>query len=108
MCNDVSVGPWAWEANLLALLVVLRLRRAGARAGFLPYRPIYCQTLRTSRLWLRFTHCALKRDTIYKWIERKSMPAHKVGSLWKFRKEEIDCWVRDGNAAGPNVSRKQR
>ena len=29
-----------------------------------------------------------KRDTIYKWIERKKMHAHKVGSLWKFRKEE--------------------
>ncbi len=38
-CNAVSVGPWAWEANLLALLVVLRLRRAGARAGCRPYRP---------------------------------------------------------------------
>ena len=53
-------------------------------------------------------YLGIKRDTVYKWIERKSMPAHKVGSLWKFRKEEIDCWVRDGKAAGPNVSRKPR
>ena len=27
------------------------------------------------------------------------MPAHKVGSLWKFKKEEIDDWVRSGGAA---------
>ena len=27
----------------------------------------------------------VKRDTVYKWIDRKQMPAHKVGRLWKFR-----------------------
>ena len=26
------------------------------------------------------------------------MPCHKVGRLWKFRKEEIDDWVRSGQA----------
>lgn len=26
-----------------------------------------------------------KRDTIYKWITRNKMPAHKVGRLWKFK-----------------------
>lgn len=43
-------------------------------------------------------YLGVKRDTVYKWIERKKMPAHKVGSLWKFRKEEIDAWVRSGEA----------
>ena len=38
----------------------------------------------------------VKRDTIYKWIERKGMPAHKVGRLWKFNKDEVDQWVRGG------------
>ena len=42
-----------------------------------------------------------KRDTIYKWIDRKRMPKHKVGSLWKLKKEEIDDWVRSGIAAVP-------
>ena len=41
-------------------------------------------------------YLGIKRDTVYKWIERKHMPAHKVDSLWKFRKEEIDEWVRSG------------
>ena len=43
-------------------------------------------------------YLGVKRDTIYKWIERKNLPAHKVGSLGKFRKEEIDDWVRSGEA----------
>lgn len=42
-------------------------------------------------------HLGVKRDTIYKWIERKGMPAHKVGRLWKFSKGEIDQWVIRGS-----------
>ena len=44
-------------------------------------------------------HVGIKRDTVYKWITRKSMPAHKVGSLWKFQLAEVDKWVRSGGAA---------
>jgi len=43
-------------------------------------------------------YLGVKRDTVYKWIERKKMPSHKVGRLWKFRKEEIDEWIRSGKA----------
>ena len=45
-------------------------------------------------------YLGIKRDTVYKWIARRAMPAHKVGRLWKFRKEEIDEWVRSGAASG--------
>ena len=41
----------------------------------------------------------VKRDTLYKWIVRKQMPAHKVGRLWKFKINEIDQWIREGEAA---------
>lgn len=44
-------------------------------------------------------YLGIKRDTVYKWIDRRNMPSHKVGRLWKFRKEEIDEWVRSGGAA---------
>ena len=47
-------------------------------------------------------YIGVKRDTVYKWIDRKKMPAHKVGCLWKFRKKEIDQWVRSGKAAAGN------
>ncbi len=53
--------------------------------------------------WLSIEEIAeylgIKRDTIYKWINRKQMPAHKVGILWKFRKTEIDAWVISGQAS---------
>ncbi len=43
-------------------------------------------------------HLGVNPDTIYKWITRKSMPAHKVGKLWKFLASEIDEWVKGGHA----------
>jgi excisionase family DNA binding protein len=44
-------------------------------------------------------HLGVKQDTIYKWLRRKAMPAHKVGRLWKFRIVEVDHWVESGKAA---------
>ena len=44
-------------------------------------------------------YLGIKRDTVYKWINKKQMPAHKVGSLWKFRKETVDEWVISGGAS---------
>jgi len=41
------------------------------------------------------TYVGIKRDTIYKWINEKKMPAHRMGRLWKFKKEDIAVclWV---------------
>lgn len=44
-------------------------------------------------------HLGVNRDTIYKWLIRKKMPAHKVGRLWKFLASEVDQWVKAGDAA---------
>ncbi len=49
-------------------------------------------------------HLGVKRDTVYKWITRKKMPAHKVGRLWKFQRSEIDNWVKSGG--GDILNRK--
>jgi excisionase family DNA binding protein len=43
-------------------------------------------------------YLGVKRDTIYKWISEKGMPAHKMGRLWKLKKTEVDQWVRNGGA----------
>ncbi len=43
-------------------------------------------------------YLGVKRDTLYKWIVRKKMPAHKAGRLWKFRKKEVDKWIKTGKA----------
>ena len=43
-------------------------------------------------------HLGVTKDTVYAWISEKSMPAHRVGRLWKFQASEIDEWVRSGGA----------
>lgn len=42
-------------------------------------------------------HLGVKQDTIYKWVVRKHLPAHKIGRLWRFKISEIDDWVRSGS-----------
>ena len=44
-------------------------------------------------------HLGVKPDTVYKWITRYDMPAHKVGRLWKFQTQEVDAWVRSRESA---------
>ncbi len=45
-------------------------------------------------------HLGVNRDTIYKWIERKQMPAHRLGRLLKFQVSEVNEWIRAGKAGG--------
>ena len=44
-------------------------------------------------------HLGIKRDTILKWVKEKEMPAHKMGRAWKFKKDDVDDWVRSGMAS---------
>lgn len=44
-------------------------------------------------------HLGVSKDTVYGWIAKKEMPAHKVGRLWKFKTDEVDDWVRTGKAS---------
>ena len=44
-------------------------------------------------------YLGVSRDTIFKWIENKNMPAHKMGRLWKFKLDEVDEWIKAGSAA---------
>ena len=39
------------------------------------------------------TYLGIKRDTVYKWISEKKLPAHRIGKLWKFKISEVDEWV---------------
>lgn len=43
-------------------------------------------------------HLGVSKDTVYAWISKKRMPAHKVGRLWKFQKPEVNEWVKSGGA----------
>ncbi len=47
-------------------------------------------------------HLGVSRDTVYRWIDNKGLPAHKVGRLWKFKLAAVDEWVRaSGASEGP-------
>lgn len=50
-------------------------------------------------------HLGVARDTVYRWIDSKGMPAHRVGRFWKFQLSEVDVWVKSGGADVSNGSR---
>ena len=44
-------------------------------------------------------HLGVVKASIYRWIESRGLPAHRVGKLWRFNKDEVDQWVRRGGTA---------
>jgi len=46
-------------------------------------------------------YLGVSSDTVYRWIDKHAMPAHRMGRLWKFKKDEVDEWVKAGGAAEP-------
>ena len=42
-------------------------------------------------------YLGVSRDTVLDWIERRNMPAAKIGRLWKFKISEVDAWMRSNN-----------
>lgn len=47
-------------------------------------------------------HLGVAKDTVYRWIEKKSLPGHRVGRLWKFKLSQVDAWIEAGGAAEAN------
>ena len=43
-------------------------------------------------------HLGVSKETIYRWVEKKKIPAHKLGRQWKFKVSEVDNWVTSGGA----------
>jgi excisionase family DNA binding protein len=43
-------------------------------------------------------HLAVSKETIYRWLERQIIPAHRMGRLWRFKPSEVDEWVMKGGA----------
>lgn len=52
--------------------------------------------------WLSVEEIALylgiSKETVYRWLERGKIPAHRIGKLWKFQTSEVDAWIRTGGA----------
>lgn len=53
------------------------------------------------------THLGVSKETIYRWLERKLIPAHRMGKLWKFKPSEVDNWVSSGGASEPSIGKKE-
>lgn len=43
-------------------------------------------------------HLGVAKDSVYRWIDAKGLPAHRMGRLWRFKVSEVDEWVRQGGA----------
>jgi excisionase family DNA binding protein len=39
-------------------------------------------------------YLGIARDTVYKLIITESLPAYRLGRLWKFKKKEVDKWLK--------------
>ena len=48
-------------------------------------------------------HLGVGKETIYAWIEKRDLPAHRVGRFWKFQKQDVDNWVKSGKAADESI-----
>ena len=53
-------------------------------------------------------YLGVTRDTIYAWLSKKGLPGHRIGRLWKFKREEVDEWVRASGSAGEASDRARR
>jgi excisionase family DNA binding protein len=53
-------------------------------------------------------HLKISRDTVSRWIERKGMPAHKAGRVWRFKVSEVDQWIASGSAADTHESEAEK
>lgn len=51
-------------------------------------------------------HLGVTKDSIYRWVESKRLPARRVGRLLRFKLSEVDAWVDQGRgeAASQNSS----
>lgn len=38
----------------------------------------------------------VRLSTVYEWAKKGKIPAARVGRLWRFQREEIETWVRNG------------
>ena len=55
-------------------------------------------------------HLSVNKDSVYRWIDKMGLPAHRVGRLFRFKISEVDEWVRAGEsseARDPSATEKK-
>jgi len=49
-------------------------------------------------------HLGVVKESVYRWIGRRGLPARKVGKLWKLKLSEVDAWMRSQSKAASDTS----
>lgn len=45
-------------------------------------------------------YLGVNKDTIRNWIKKENgIPANKIGRQWKFKRSELDAWIKSGGSA---------
>lgn len=45
-------------------------------------------------------YLGVNKDTIRNWIRKENgIPANKIGKQWKFKRSDLDEWVKSGKSA---------
>lgn len=59
--------------------------------------------LENTERWISVEEAAeylgVKPSTIREWIKKTTIPANKIGKQWKFKKSELDEWIKSGKSA---------
>ena len=42
-------------------------------------------------------HLGVSKETVYRMLEQdaNTIPAHRLGKLWRFNKDEVDTWLKN-------------
>lgn len=58
--------------------------------------------------WLSVVEIAdylgVSKESIYRWVEKGKIPAYRLGKFWKFKTDEVDRWIKSGNASEKNMN----
>lgn len=60
---------------------------------------------KNSDVWIGISEAAeylgVTKETVRNWIKKQNgIPAQKIGKLWKFKRSELDAWIKSGKSAG--------
>jgi excisionase family DNA binding protein len=47
-------------------------------------------------------HLGVRKDSVYRWIDGRGLPARKIGKLWKLKLSEVDAWVQAAGSRAPD------
>lgn len=56
-------------------------------------------------VWLDFkeltAYLKMPRSTLYRLVQKKQLPGHKIGRGWRFDRDDIDRWIKSDKRIAP-------